>query len=110
MLYRLSRAEIAFLTEYCSVMKSVVKALNILQSETNTHLGWLLPVKIQLQAILRRQEISSIQDGVQKHFDEMMEDPGLITAAILLAKFKTTWTHRPDIIETGMILFYNIVQ
>lgn len=91
-------------------MKSVVKALNILQSETNTHLGWLLPVKIQLQAILRRQEISSIQDGVQKHFDEMMEDPGLIAAAILLAKFKTTWTHRPDIIEKGMILFYNIVQ
>lgn len=38
MSYRLSPADpIVFLTEYCTVMKPVVKALNILQSETNTH-------------------------------------------------------------------------
>ncbi|RXN12694.1 zinc finger BED domain-containing 1-like protein [Labeo rohita] len=36
---RLSPAEIVFLTEYCTVMKPLVTALNILQSETNTHLG-----------------------------------------------------------------------
>ncbi|KAI2647136.1 hypothetical protein H4Q32_028534 [Labeo rohita] len=35
----LSPAEIVFLTEYCTVMKPLVTALNILQSETNTHLG-----------------------------------------------------------------------
>lgn len=72
----------------------------------------------QLQAKLRRQETSSklclpliraIQDGVQKRFGEMMEDPELIAAAILLPKFKTTWTERPDIIETGTISLYNII-
>ncbi|KAI4895264.1 hypothetical protein NFI96_011744, partial [Prochilodus magdalenae] len=34
----LSQAEIALLGEYCSVMRPVVKALNILQSETSTQL------------------------------------------------------------------------
>ena len=53
--------------------------------------------------------IKAIQNRVQKHFGEMMEDPELIDAAILLVKFQTTWTQRPDVIETGVILFYNIV-
>lgn len=112
MSYRLSPAEIAFLTEYCTVMKPVVKALNIFQPETNTHMGWLLPVIFQLKAKLSRLETSSkmclpliraIQDGVQKRFGGIREDPELIAAAILLPKFKTTWTERPDIIEAGMI-------
>lgn len=119
MSYRLSPAEIVFLTEYCTVMKPVVKALNILQSETNTHMGWLLPVIFQLQAKLSRLETSSkmclpliraVQDGVQKRFGGMMQDPELIAAAILLPKFKNTWTERAEIIEAGMIsLFYIIV-
>ncbi|KAG7270996.1 hypothetical protein CRUP_014595 [Coryphaenoides rupestris] len=32
-----------------------------------------------------------------------MEDPELIAAAILLPKFKTTWTERADIIEAGLV-------
>lgn len=112
MSYRLSPAEIAFLTEYCTVMKPVVKALNLLQSETNTHMGWLFPVIFQLKVKLSRLETSTkmclpliraIQDSVKKRFGGMMEDRELIAAAILLLKFKTTWTERPDIIEAGLI-------
>ncbi|XP_072536994.1 zinc finger BED domain-containing protein 4-like [Salminus brasiliensis] len=108
----LSPAKIAFLTEYCTVMKPVVRALNILQSETSTHMGWLLPVIFQLQAKLSRLKTSSkmclpliraIQDGVQKRFGGMIEDPELIAAAILLPQFKTTWTERADIIEAGLV-------
>lgn len=118
MSYRLSPAEIAFFTEYCTVVKPVVKALNILQSETNTHMGWLLLVIFQLQAKLRRLETSSkvrlpliraIQDGVQKRFGGMMEDPELIAAAILLPKFKTTWTDKANVTEAGMISLLNII-
>lgn len=107
----LKTAEIAFLTEFCTVMKPVVKVLNILQSETNTHMGWLLPVIFQLQAKLSRLETSSkmclpliraIQEGIQKRFGRMMEDPELIAATILLPKFKTTWTERADIIDAGL--------
>ena len=46
--------------------------------------------------------IRAIQDGVQKRFGGMMKDPKLIAAAILLPKFKTTWTENADIIEAGM--------
>lgn len=93
-------------------MTPLVKALNILQSETNTHMGWLLPVIFQLQAKLSNLETSSkiclpliraIQDGVSKRFGQMMEDPELIAAAILLPKFKTNWTEKADVIEAGMI-------
>ncbi len=98
-------------------MRPVVKALNILQSETNTHLGWLLPVISELPSKLRRQEASTkmclpltraIQHGVQMPFEGMMEDPELISAAILLPKFKTGWTEKADVIEAGVISLCNI--
>ena len=53
--------------------------------------------------------IRAIRHGVQKRFGEMIEDPELIAAAILLPKFKTGWTERTDIIEAGMISLFNIV-
>ncbi|KAL3973689.1 pogo transposable element with ZNF domain [Sarotherodon galilaeus] len=95
-------AEIAFLTEYCTVMKPVVKALNLLQSETNKHIGAKLS-RLETSTKMCLPLIRAIQDGVQKRFGGMMEDPELIAAAILLPKFKTTWTERPDIIEAGLI-------
>lgn len=116
-LCRLSPVEIAFLDKFCCVMKPVVKALNILQSETNTHLGWLLPVISELQSKLRRLEasanmclplISAIQQGVQKRFRVMMEDRELISAAILLPKFKTGWTDKVEVTEAGMTPLFNI--
>lgn len=109
MSYRLSSAEIVFLSKDCTV-KPVVKALNILQSEKNTHMGWLLPVIFQLRAKLKRLEASSqiclpliqaIHEGLQKRFGGMMEDPQVIAAAIILPKFKTFWTDKPDVIEAG---------
>ena len=39
-------------------MKPVVKALTILHSDTNTHMGWILLVDFQLQAKLKRLEAS----------------------------------------------------
>ncbi|KAL0186039.1 hypothetical protein M9458_017709, partial [Cirrhinus mrigala] len=75
---------------------------------TNTHLGWLLPVVFQLEAKLNRLETTSkmclpliraVQDGIENRFGGMIKDPELIAAAILLPKFKTTWTERADIIE-----------
>ncbi|XP_061582587.1 uncharacterized protein LOC133448250 isoform X2 [Cololabis saira] len=107
-----SQAEIAFLDEFCCVMRPVVKALNILQSESNTHLGWLLPVISELQSKLRRHEasvkmclplISALQQGVQRRFRVMMEDRELISAAILLPKFKTGWTDKAEVAEAGLL-------
>lgn len=51
----------------------------------------------------------AVQDGIQKRFGEMIQNPELIAAAILLPKFKTTWTERADIIEAGMILIFYLI-
>lgn len=111
---RLYPAEVGFLREYCITMKPLLKALNILQSESSVYLGWLLPVIHQLLSKLNRLETSSqtcmpliraLQNGLQKHFGQMMEDPELAAAAVLLPKFKTSWTDKPDIIEAGKFKF-----
>ncbi|KAL4007865.1 hypothetical protein ACER0C_001717 [Sarotherodon galilaeus] len=76
-------------------------------------MGWFLSVIFQLKAKFSRLETSTkmclpliraIQDGVQKRFGGMMEDPELIAAAILLLKFKTTWTeqHLDHMAEAGV--------
>lgn len=40
---RFNPAELAFLTEYATVMSPVAQATNILQAEANAMMGWLLP-------------------------------------------------------------------
>lgn len=96
-------------------MKPLVKALNILQSESTTYMGWLLPVIQQLLSKLSRLETSSktcvpliraLQNGLQKHIGPMMEDPELAAAAVLLPKFKTSWTDRADVIGAGKARFF----
>ena len=113
--YRLSPAEVAFLREYGTTMKPLVKASNILQSEFTSFMGWLLPVIQQPLSKLSRLEtksntyllplIRALQNGLQKRFGPMMEDPEL-AAAELLPKFKTSWTDRADVTEAGKASFF----
>ncbi|XP_039887793.1 E3 SUMO-protein ligase ZBED1-like [Simochromis diagramma] len=107
----LSPAEVAFLREYCTTMKPLVKASNILQSESTSFMGWVLPVIQQLLFKLSKLETSSktcvplirvLQNGLQKRFGAMMEDPELAAAAVLLPKFKTSWTDRADVTEAAL--------
>ncbi|RXN12002.1 zinc finger BED domain-containing 1-like protein [Labeo rohita] len=107
----LNPAEVGFLREYCITMKPLLKASNIFQSESSVYLGWLLPVIHQAQSKLNRLETSSrtctpliraLQNGLQRCFGQMMEDPELGDAAVLLPKFKTSWTDKPDVIEAEL--------
>lgn len=106
----------SFLNEYCKVMTPLVSALNILQPETNTHMRWLLPVIFLLKTKLQRREAScqmclplirAIQNGLQKLFGEMMEEPQLLAAVILLPKFKTSQTDKADVITAGLAYLNN---
>lgn len=108
--YRLNTAEMAFLTEYAAVMKPVAMALNVLQGETSVHMGFLLPTLHQLQDKLKRLQasckmcgclIDSLQRGITKRFGDIMQEPELIAAAILLPKFRTSWTTDDNIIKAG---------
>nr|AFC96943.1 putative transposase [Carassius auratus] len=104
-------AEMLFLTEWANTMRPVAKVLDILQAETNTQLGWLLPSVHQLSLKLQRLHhslrycdplVDALQQGIQTRFKHMFEDPEIIAAAILLPKFRTSWTNDETIIKRGM--------
>uniref|UniRef100_A0A3Q3AB51 Uncharacterized LOC108248749 n=1 Tax=Kryptolebias marmoratus TaxID=37003 RepID=A0A3Q3AB51_KRYMA len=107
----LNPAEMGFLAEYVAVMKPVAMALNILQGESSVHMGFLLPTLHQLQDKLKKLVssckvcaplIDALQDGIQKRFAEIMKEPELIAAAILLPKFKTNCTTDENILKSGL--------
>ncbi|XP_014056353.1 uncharacterized protein [Salmo salar] len=104
-------AELAFLTEYTATMSPVAKAINILQAETNVQMGWLLPTinllitkldRLKLSLKYCKPLVNALELGQKKRFGHMFHDPELIPAAILLPKFKTTWTKDDATIRMGM--------
>lgn len=113
MSYRCSPAELAFLTEYVATMGPISKALNILQAEKDVHMGWLVPTITLLNVKLDRLKTSSrfcqplitaLQEGIQRRFGDMLSDPELVAAAILLPKFRTSWTSNADLLKSGKSL------
>lgn len=107
---RLNPAECVFLTEYVATMSPVAKALNIMQAEADVHMGWLVPTITLLTVKLDRLRLSSkfcqplidaLQGGIQQRFGPMLADPELVAAAILLPKFRTSWTSDEDMLKLG---------
>lgn len=99
-----------FLAEYTAVMKPFVMALNILQEESSVHMGFLLPTLYQLQGKLKKQLdscktcgplVEALQAGILKRFGNILKEPELIAAAILLPRFRTSWTTEDSILKTG---------
>lgn len=109
-LNRFTPVELAFLSEYAKTMSPVAKALDVLQGETNVQMGWLVPTITILKTKLQHLHISSkfcrplinaLLAGLEKRFGQMLKDPELIAAAILVPKFKTCWTSDEQIIKLG---------
>ncbi|KAI7802900.1 hypothetical protein IRJ41_021560, partial [Triplophysa rosa] len=87
------------------------QALNVLQGENNVHTGWLVPTVALLKRKLQDIHISSrfcgplvdaLLAGIEKRFGQMLVDPELIAAAILLPKFKTCWTSDDCVLKPGL--------
>jgi hypothetical protein len=92
--------EVSFLTEFCSVMKPVANALDILQAERNCYLGILLPTLISLRSKLMnlRNELkyatplaNAVLDGIERRFASWFDDEDLILAAVTLPQFRLRW-------------------
>jgi hypothetical protein len=105
---RLTAGELAFLTEYVAVMKPVAQALNIMQAEKNMFLGYLLPTITVLRDKLVSKRasvtmcaplVSALIDGIDNRFAEAFDDAEVAAAAVLHAKFKTSWTTNAIIIQ-----------
>ena len=107
---RLSPVEIAFLEEYARTMGPLAKALNILQSEADVQMGWLLPTltllitkldKICINCRYCKPLVDAVQEGLQRRFADMLLEPEFIAAAILVPKFKTSWTSEENVVKLG---------
>lgn len=107
---RFNPAELAFLSEYAAVMSPVAQATNILQAETNAQMGWLLPTihllqvkldKVKLQLKYCKPLVDALLSGIQNRFGHMFMDAELVAAAILLPKFRMTWTKDDATIKMG---------
>ncbi len=116
---RLSPVEIAFLEEYARTMSPLAKALNILQAEIDVQMGWLLPTLTLLISKLDQIRITSryckplvdaIQGGLQQRFGNMLVEPEFIAAAILVPKFKTSWTSDERIVKLGKIILVFVFE
>ncbi|XP_065127714.2 uncharacterized protein [Paramisgurnus dabryanus] len=103
--------ELAFLAEYSKTMSPVAKALDVLQGETSVQMGWLVPTITLLRTKLQHLQVTSkfcepliaaLLSGLEKRFGEMLADPELIAAAILVPKFKTCWTSDENILKLGL--------
>ncbi|KAM8721904.1 uncharacterized protein AB9X84_004672 isoform 2-T3 [Acanthopagrus schlegelii] len=104
-------AELAFLAEYNAVMSPVAQATNILQAEENVQMGWLLPTinlltakldRVKLTVKYCRPLVDALQAGLKTRFGHMTQDLELIAAAILLPKFRTSWTKDDATIRMGV--------
>ncbi|GAA6073324.1 uncharacterized protein LOC116684675 [Tachysurus ichikawai] len=104
-------AELAFLEEYAKTTSPCAKALSVLQGETNVQLGCLVPTVTLLKTKLQQIRISSrfsaplvdaLLAGIEKRFGQMLVDPELIAAAILLPKFKACWTSDECVLKLGL--------
>ncbi|XP_036960452.1 uncharacterized protein LOC119022996 [Acanthopagrus latus] len=94
-----------------AVMSPVAQATNILQAEENVQMGWLLPTSNLLTAKLDRVKLTvkycrplvdALQAGLKTRFGHTTQDPELIAAAILLPKFRTSWTKDDATIGMGV--------
>lgn len=106
--------ELAFLAEYAKTMSPLAKALDLLQGETTVQMGWLVPTITLLRTKLQhlgvalkfcKPLVAALLSGLESRFGEMLADPELIVAAILVPKFKTCWTTDRNIIKLGKCLF-----
>ncbi|XP_051563717.1 uncharacterized protein LOC127446653 [Myxocyprinus asiaticus] len=92
-------------------MSPFAKALDVLQGETTVQMGWLVPTITLLKRKLQHIHISSrfcgplvdaLLAGIEKSFGQILVDPELIAAAILLPKFKTCWTSDKCVVKVGL--------
>ncbi|XP_034021188.1 uncharacterized protein LOC117505752 [Thalassophryne amazonica] len=103
--------ELAFLAEYMKTMAPVAKALDVLQGDTNVQMGWLVPMitilknklqNLRLSTKFCRPLIDALLKGLEKHFEHVLTEPELIAAAILVPKFKTSWTSYDYTLRLGL--------
>ncbi|RXN36640.1 AC9 transposase [Labeo rohita] len=101
----ITEREHQFIREYCTVMKPLTVALDILQGEDNCFHGTLLPTVETL--IFKTLELNSglqilvdlpeaVVMAIKTRFAEVLESEDAVLAAVTLPKFKLRWLRTQD--------------
>uniref|UniRef100_A0A3B3QSQ4 HAT C-terminal dimerisation domain-containing protein n=1 Tax=Paramormyrops kingsleyae TaxID=1676925 RepID=A0A3B3QSQ4_9TELE len=101
----ITEREHQFIREYCTVMKPLTVALDILQGEDNCLHGTLLPtvetlifktleLKSGLQILVDLPE--AVVTAIKTRFAEVLESEDAVLAAVTLPKFKLRWLRTQD--------------
>ena len=93
--------ELAFLKEYCAVLRPLSRGLDILQGEDHCYYGTLLPT---LTTILKKTKAEvpnlssmttglayAIESSIKRQFSYIFDAKDAIVAALTLPKFKVKW-------------------
>lgn len=99
--------EIQYLEDYCQVMKPLATALDILQGETNTYFGYLLPTLTSLANKWEKMKndfhgprhfsanliLNTCSEALFRRFSSVfeLESNEAVVAAVSLPKFKLRW-------------------
>ncbi|XP_060781928.1 uncharacterized protein LOC132889445 [Neoarius graeffei] len=97
----LTEREYIFLKEYCTVMKPLTVALDILQGEDNCYYGSLLPTleTLMSRTLVLRNGLSRMTAGlpdviveaIKTRFAPVLDSKDALLAAVTLPKFKVRW-------------------
>lgn len=115
------RPEVAFVTEFVTVMKPLAQALDILQCETNAYMAYYVPTLVILTNKMQYLQqsstvqscqplVSAILHGVRDRFAADMSKAEYIAAAIVHPKFKTAWIKDGDQRRAGIQYLTDKVQ
>lgn len=114
-LYRFMPVELAFLAEYAKTMTQLQRHLMFFREKPVCRSDdCLVPTITLLKTKLQHLHVASkfcepliaaLLSGLEKWFREMLADPELIAAAILVSNFKTCWTSDENILKLGVSLF-----
>ncbi|KAI4890782.1 hypothetical protein NFI96_007797, partial [Prochilodus magdalenae] len=97
----ITEKEYQFLREYCTVLKPLTTALDILQGEDNRYYGTLLPTleilmskTLELQNERSRMTVGlpdAIVQAIKVRFSTVLDSKDALLAAVSLPKFKLRW-------------------
>lgn len=99
--------DMTFLTSYAKVMKPLVLAMTLLQSETTTYLGHLIPTIMGLKCKLDQSTdrlveplVRALSAGIDSRFQEILADKEHLIASVLHPQFKLNFL--PEDARLGM--------
>ena len=97
--------DVIFLREYCKIMQPICQSLDVLQSETKTFLGCLLPtistamkklkeLKSSNKIVVGLPLIDSLIQAIESSFGQYFEDETYLLATSFYPQIRLSWIPR----------------